>query len=183
MTDNELVERLRSLKRWFRRPRVKVAFPQTVRPVATEAEVADAERRLGKDFPELLRRIFLEVGNGGFGPGYGLLGVGSGMKTPLGDDLVGTYKRLSYANGPYWPKDHVPVIDWGGGSFSLIDFSSGRINRFVPDIHGVGDPSGNELLEEADTLKDYLRLWLEGADLSRPKSLSRLRPREIDEAE
>lgn len=47
-------------------------------PPATVAEVEAAEAVLGHPLPALLRRILLEVANGGFGPGYGLLGVGAG---------------------------------------------------------------------------------------------------------
>jgi hypothetical protein len=39
------------------------------------ADIAAAEARLGLAFPQLLRDIYLRVGNGGFGPGYGLFGI------------------------------------------------------------------------------------------------------------
>ncbi|MGW6130894.1 SMI1/KNR4 family protein [Cellulomonas sp. NPDC055163] len=41
-------------------------------PALTEAQVDDAERRLGIRFPEEYRSFLLEVGSGGAGPGYGL---------------------------------------------------------------------------------------------------------------
>jgi hypothetical protein len=43
-------------------------------PVTREA-IYDAEQALGFALPELLRRLYEEVGNGGFGPGYGLFGL------------------------------------------------------------------------------------------------------------
>src|SRR5262245_41797485 len=48
-------------------------------PVRREA-VEAAEREFGYPFPALLRRLYLEVGNGGFGPGYGL------FRLPFGDN-------------------------------------------------------------------------------------------------
>jgi len=52
-------------------------------PASAEA-VADAERRLGHRLPPLLRRLYREVANGGFGPGYGILGVAGGHPDDLG---------------------------------------------------------------------------------------------------
>ena len=49
--------------------------------------VDEAERHLGFELPHLLVRIYLEVANGGFGPGFGLLGVNGGW-TDSDMDLV-----------------------------------------------------------------------------------------------
>src|SRR5262249_58346171 len=50
----------------------------TIYPVASEASLHSAEQALGFALPQLLRQIYLEVGNGGCGPGYGLLGMAGG---------------------------------------------------------------------------------------------------------
>src|SRR3954464_14202084 len=41
---------------------------------ASHDAVAEAEAALAHPLTPLLRRLYLEVGNGGFGPGYGVLG-------------------------------------------------------------------------------------------------------------
>jgi hypothetical protein len=46
-------------------------------PAPPEA-VAEAEAVVGHSLPSLLHRLYLEVGNGGFGAAYGLLGVRGG---------------------------------------------------------------------------------------------------------
>ena len=46
-------------------------------PVSREA-VKVAEERLGFPLPPLLGALWVEVGNGGFGPGYGLFGLEGG---------------------------------------------------------------------------------------------------------
>ncbi len=43
-------------------------LPATLVPAAQEA-VEEAERAVGLPVPPLLRRLYLELGNGGFGPG------------------------------------------------------------------------------------------------------------------
>ncbi len=45
---------------------------QQAKPPVSLADLTDAETIIGFPLPTLLRRIYLEVGNGGFGPGYGL---------------------------------------------------------------------------------------------------------------
>ncbi len=39
-------------------------------PPLTISEIQDVERRLGFLLPPFLRRLYSEVANGGFGPGY-----------------------------------------------------------------------------------------------------------------
>ncbi|CAM5575292.1 SMI1/KNR4 family protein [Streptomyces griseomycini] len=47
-------------------------------PPITLAEAEDAERRIGRPLPELLRRVYTEVANGGFGPDSGLASLTEG---------------------------------------------------------------------------------------------------------
>jgi len=51
--------------------------PLQAAPIAAAQE---AEQLAGVPLPPLLRRLFLEVGNGGFGPGYGVLGLRGGYE-------------------------------------------------------------------------------------------------------
>jgi hypothetical protein len=58
-------------------PRQPGLFPPT-----TSAIVEAAEAKLGFSLPPLLRQLYTEVGNGGFGPGYGLFGLEGGYTDP-----------------------------------------------------------------------------------------------------
>ena len=60
------------------------------RPLDT-AGLEVVEERLGFALPEALRDIYLNVANGGFGPGYGLLGVGAGATDDLGNTADSLY--------------------------------------------------------------------------------------------
>src|SRR5262249_21727876 len=53
-------------------------FPAELRAPATTAAVDEAERAIGYAFHPFHRRLLTEVGNGGFGPGYGLIGLPGG---------------------------------------------------------------------------------------------------------
>ena len=62
--------------------------------VASANEVRLAEEHLGFAIPELLKSIYLNVANGGFGPGYGLIGVAGGHRSDLGS-LVETFDDIA----------------------------------------------------------------------------------------
>jgi hypothetical protein len=51
-------------------------------PPVTVTEVENAERTIGRRLPELLRRIYTEVANGGFGPDGGLAPLTNGSRAP-----------------------------------------------------------------------------------------------------
>gem|GEM_PF-5669545 len=166
-----MIESLNRLKTWFRKPRVRVAFPQKIAPVASAQELENAEIQLERTFPELLRRIYLEVGNGGFGPGFGMLGIGSGHKNALDLDLVQFYKVLEQQDES-WPKWLTPLVDWGCGSFTCLDFAGGALQRYIPNFYGSDEEEGNDLfLPEEESLSSYLARWLNGEELNRPKAL------------
>src|SRR4026207_99320 len=52
----------------------KADFHKVHPPVSLD-ELELAEKRLGFQLPSLLRSLYLQIGNGGFGPGHGLLGL------------------------------------------------------------------------------------------------------------
>ena len=66
-------------------PRRFIDMPELIEfrrfPPATHAQVDRASKQLGILIPAVLRTVYVEVANGGFGPGYGLLGVDSGAMT------------------------------------------------------------------------------------------------------
>ena len=53
-------------------------------PLAREDALASDERRLGFRLPLLMKRLYREIGNGGFGPGYGLIGLSGGALDDIG---------------------------------------------------------------------------------------------------
>lgn len=53
-------------------------------PPATEKQLAETERLLGFALPDVLRALYAEVANGGFGPAYGIVGAAGGAPHPGG---------------------------------------------------------------------------------------------------
>src|SRR5258708_13239995 len=71
--ENTLIERLKETIRTNHHPTGEYTWHhQTASLPVTGEDLAQAEAQLGFGLPSFLRRLYLEVGNGGFGPGYGL---------------------------------------------------------------------------------------------------------------
>nr|BFD96370.1 hypothetical protein KitaXyl93_77300 [Kitasatospora sp. Xyl93] len=69
---------------------IPTAVSRTSRfPPLTNAEVEQVERQLGYQLPPLLRRIYTEIGDGGFGPEGGLASL--------------TPRHIPYWHRPDWP--------------------------------------------------------------------------------
>src|SRR5215471_5816555 len=89
-------------------------IPHLRPPVSLEA-VEDAERLLGFPLPPLLKTLYTEIGNGGFGPGYGLSGIGNSTD----DDWI-TLEPPDDCK----PAKIITICDWGCANWSAIDCST-----------------------------------------------------------
>ncbi|MGI8451740.1 MAG: SMI1/KNR4 family protein [Streptosporangiaceae bacterium] len=131
-------------------------------PVALPEAVLELEEAIGCSLPPLLRRLFLEVANGGFGPSEGgILGVRGYGLTHTGNwtDLLHAYRAFS----PHVPREMLWLYDWGCAIWSLVDCSRPEGQMWVWDPNGAEDPSpANSLFREAMTLTDWLAAWLHG---------------------
>lgn len=106
-------------------------FPDEWLPVQppVSLELLDAaEARLGFPLPVLLRRLYVEVGNGGYGPVFGLLplsaeSLGSDPPVEADCDLVGDALRIERWNpvGYGWRRGMVPVFYCGCNVFECVD--------------------------------------------------------------
>jgi SMI1 / KNR4 family (SUKH-1) len=129
-----------------------------------------AERELGVRFPSLLRRLYTEVGNGGFGPGPGLVGLRGGATTSSGSSLEDLYAEMLEAKDQHdaweWPRSLVPVCDLGG-IYACVDCASddGRVIEFdfeELDEDGRGDGGWSRAFREvATSLEAWLVAWLD----------------------
>jgi hypothetical protein len=72
------------------------------RPPADEADLVEFERRQGLRLPEDYRRFLIEVGNGGAGPYYGILGLDELCETTEGSrgDLSKPFPHRRKWDGP-----------------------------------------------------------------------------------
>lgn len=142
-------------------------------PPVAEQDLDTAEEELGYPLPPLLRALYTQVANGGFGPGYGLPQIRDHALRKKDDSAWERYSRpvnlaiylrktssSAYFEVPdyAWPDNLFGICDWGCGIVSYLDCVSGQIFR------GEAGRNGNIFCHEADSLYEWLDLWLNGVD-------------------
>ncbi|MEU1727555.1 SMI1/KNR4 family protein [Nonomuraea sp. NPDC005692] len=101
---------------------VRASVGPDLPPPATETAVAEAEEAVGYPLPSLLRRLYLEVGNGGFGPRGGVIGVRGYdfWASDIYPDITASALELRTEPSGRW-SGMVQLMDWGCGIASLLD--------------------------------------------------------------
>jgi len=130
-------------------------------PPASQRVIANTERQLGFKLPELLKSIYSEVGNGGFGPGRGgtIIGLKGGYDSDLGT-LVEAYAEMQTGqafDGLVWPSGLLPFCEWGCNIFSCVDCNTSPYLISVSEECVVA-PQGY-------SLEHFVQLWLNGTDI------------------
>ncbi|WP_051450461.1 SMI1/KNR4 family protein [Actinospica robiniae] len=143
MNDDELVAALRA----------DAVRSGNLQPSATQDALAEAERIIGLPIPTLLRRLYLEVGNGGFGPD--LMGVRGGFPSANFDDIADLYQDGPDPDGVI-PDGLVLVYDWGCSIWSMVDFRD--------PVGPVWRAESGALSQETTTLAQWLNSFIEESD-------------------
>ncbi len=134
----------------------------TLRPPATEDDVAAAEMDLGCTLRPEMRTIWTRVADGGFGPGPGLLSLHGVVAAHR--DLT---SRPQGEGGQPWPPTLLPIVAYDGDGFDCLDQDDGRIIGFDPqDLgRGRGDKARQRGFREvAPSLDAFLSEWLDRPD-------------------
>jgi hypothetical protein len=128
---------------------------------ADPAAIASLERSLGVALPPFLRRVYLEVADGGFGPGAGLLGVAA-----AGAAYARMREGSELPRGRAWPDALLPVVERDPG-FYCVDCTSpeGRVVDWDPEE--LGEFSGEKAFaksfsDEATSVEAWLATWVGG---------------------
>ena len=143
--------------------------PPRFHPPLARAELQDAEARLGFELPAVVRQLYAEVANGGFGPGYGLLGLMGGARSDLGDDAVELYRRFRQPDPDDaewgWPEALLPICGWGCAIHSCVDCRNddAPVVRFDPN-QVEGDWS-IAFTAEGRSFEAWLEGWMRGEEL------------------
>lgn len=125
-------------------------------PPVTAEEAAAAEEALGFALPPLLKRIYVEIGNGGFGPGYGLYGLSTGLaegRYPAALEALYAALRKEPPEGMSpWPEGLLPVCTWGCAIDSYVDCTKEGfpVSVFNPEAHCLESGDVEATLTTAD---------------------------------
>jgi hypothetical protein len=140
-------------------------------PPATPREIEESERQLGFALSPLLRRVYLEVANGGFGPAYGMIGVLGGAGDDWRKNAVDLYTEYRKPNPKdrhwAWPAKLLPVCHLGCAMYLCVDCSDarGRVTWFEPNPHCDGEPWDDAFNPLAESTDAWLSAWVDGNDL------------------
>ena len=128
----------------------------TLAPPSETAALEGVEAELGFSLPPVLRRVYLEVADGGFGPGAGLTSISAS---------AAAYARLrtgaQLPHGRTWPERLLPIVGVDPG-YDCVDASSaeGRIVAWDPD--GLGEFSGEKAWNRSfSEVSPSVEAWLE----------------------
>lgn len=151
--------------------------PRKPKPPVAVKDLRVAERALGFQLPELLRAIYLQVGNGGFGPEYGMVGTKGGFKLDR-CSLESCYRqmlRLEKENPVWrWPERLLPLANYGCGMWSCVDCEYKKLPMILwdPNILDSELEGADARLNWANAFWDQgrsLRMWLEGWLAGKPE--------------
>ena len=116
-----------------------IGAPELDSPVEPEA-IAAAEAVLGFKLPELLRQLYLRVGNGGFGPNHGIIGLEDGYPEDLSGaclpELYQYYRELADEKLDFapWPEKLLPLFVVGCGLVDSVDCSTANYLVVKKDV-------------------------------------------------
>ncbi len=180
-TDTQLIERIcqRNLDRTAATD--GGIHPKKRVPCITEAKLAATEQSLGFSLPPLIRSLYLHVGNGGFGPQYGIVGTKGGAKLD-GNTLETCYAdllNLANENPTWqWPHQLLPLSNYGCGMWSCVDLTYQRHPMFLWDPnnlqndlegHDAQENWSNSFWNQGLSLRKWLLGWLDAVEGPEPK--------------
>jgi SMI1 / KNR4 family (SUKH-1) len=128
-----------------------------LKPPASVEAIKAVEHLLGRRLPSLLRRLYMEVGNGGFGPGYGIIGL------PDRDDERHPRNDLRRERWNSFPASRslFPLCDWGCGIYSFVDCADAEARMWAWDPNSVAsDQIAKALFREELLLREWLGRWV-----------------------
>ncbi|WP_326655968.1 SMI1/KNR4 family protein [Streptomyces anthocyanicus] len=110
MTEDEIVQKVAEIARLE-------DLPAPVGPDVIE----EVEEAIGFPLPSLLKRLYLEAANGGFGPEEGILGAPGGEWNGDWSDIIDIHNAIQDDEDDTTPPYFVWIYEWGCGIWSLID--------------------------------------------------------------
>jgi hypothetical protein len=149
---------------------------------ADAARLDRAERELGFPLPPTLRRIYAEVGNGGFGPGSGLLPI---------ERVVADHRELeaSVPVGRSWPSRLLPLVyhdpqyecvDAASESLRIVDWDPEELDERVSEARWQ-----RSFTETAPSLVAWLSEWVTSRsyhEVQREESAKQMQTWKVEEA-
>lgn len=130
-------------------------------PLATAKDLLEAEQFFGFELPEFLKLLYSQVGNGGFGPEYGFVGLPGGEHYEGGWDLLELNSHLRANN---FERKAINMIYWGCSEYFMVSCE----DQNLPVLYKAFDPMGEAYSYKTvrPSLETYLYDWVTGKDVA-----------------
>jgi hypothetical protein len=135
-----------------------VVIPE-IGPLVSQEQLERCEASLGFLLRELLRRLYLEIGNGGFGPGYGFFPIPN-WEAASDRTILNLYEECRQPSDQAiwkWPAGLLVVCDWGCLVRSCVYAIAPEARIFTSTEYGVHRSEW--------TLETWLSDWASNVDL------------------
>ncbi len=123
--------------------------PSLAFPPATEHQLRETEQELGFSLPPLLRLCYTQVANGGFGPGYGIIGVLGGFPhmDGFGEDIAQGYQQCLHASTPIRLEEYEMKTwaEWGEAADPFPDNDLEEETKLRTTGNDKADPNGERI--------------------------------------
>jgi hypothetical protein len=144
-----------------------------VKPAVASAVIIKLEKQYRCKLPDLVRRIYTEVADGGFGPGYGLFPITSKNDSEQ-ESIAAIYQEVLDIAKCHplwnWPRKLIPMADMGCGMYYCVDcyfdklpvilFDQSNLDSEVDDDEAALRWS-NAFWFESPSLVKWLNDWLD----------------------
>lgn len=152
MDDPDLIERIRH---WV------ASNDHAPGDAATATTLQIAEAELGFPLPDLLARLYCEVGDGHYGPGGGLMPIADGAD----ETVIGEYNALMGRrsdSGFIWPYGVIPLLAWGSGMYAALDCvtDGNPVRLFEPNGLTEADDWSAAWYTDSKDLDSWLESWM-----------------------
>lgn len=122
----------------------------------TERQVVKVERDLGSALPAQLRQLYLEVGDGGFGPYNGIRRL-----TNWAADYAKLRVQVPAERGRDWPEGLLPIVYVNGRRF-CVERTSGRVLLWTKPPRKVSERTWlASFVPVSPSLRDWLEAWVD----------------------
>ena len=134
-----------------------------LRPPVSGADLDLAEGQLGFRLHPLLRRLYSEIADGGFGPEYSLLPLAEAVSETIAKAAQGI-QAPEDGERRYWPFEAVAILDWGCGMNAVVDCRYPAGTVLLADPNPGAPDRAEEWGLDSESLAAWLESWLTGVN-------------------
>src|SRR3954466_15478838 len=167
---NKITEALKARLAVSRESKDVVGYTFLASDPADPEALTRCEETLGYPLPPLLHEIYQGIANGGFGPGYGVMGVEGGFTDDQGETVTSLCQSFRQPDPEdpswQWVRTWLPFCHWGCAVYSVVDCKAPFPVFYVDvSVKDPAEPMDTIIIPNKPNLESWLEDWLSGKNL------------------